>query len=318
MDGLRDCLTDDLIAPLPPDPALGFLTQQGPTTPATPLPNENEADSMLELYHYSPLPTASSIRVLEVLQDPIARQGQNLLSCTFSYVDMHDEKTTYEALSYTWGCPRLVYRALNDGVEYNHAAAQRHPILCNGKVMLVAQNLFDALTQFSQRASLAPIIEKQVAQPLSRTIWIDALCINQQDMDERNAQVELMGEIYKNATTVLVWVGPRGWLTDTAMATFDTLQSIITNHRTELKSLAKVDIFNAKWFTERGLWHPGDWKGFYVWMQHAWFRRSWIVQEGRRGFKAVEYLAAGCAAEKSAGCEWSSPLLFGRVYRPCR
>lgn len=40
-------------------------------------------------------------------------------------------------------------------------------------------------------------------------VWVDAVCINQQDIAERNAQVSLMGEIYSQASQVLVWLGPR-------------------------------------------------------------------------------------------------------------
>ena len=41
---------------------------------------------------------------------------------------------------------------------------------------------------------------------MSRLLWIDAICINQTDIDERNAQVAIMGDIYKEASRVLVWL----------------------------------------------------------------------------------------------------------------
>lgn len=40
-----------------------------------------------------------------------------------------------------------------------------------------------------------------------RTLWVDAICINQQDVPERNQQVQIMGPIFKNAGCVLVWLG---------------------------------------------------------------------------------------------------------------
>jgi hypothetical protein len=40
--------------------------------------------------------------------------------------------------------------------------------------------------------------------------WYDALCINQNDIQERTAQVQLMGEIFKNANPVVAWLGPEG------------------------------------------------------------------------------------------------------------
>jgi hypothetical protein len=44
-------------------------------------------------------------------------------------------------------------------------------------------------------------------------LWADAICINQSDINERNTQVKLMGEIYRTATRVHVWLGldsPKG------------------------------------------------------------------------------------------------------------
>lgn len=43
---------------------------------------------------------------------------------------------------------------------------------------------------------------------ISRLLWIDALCINQADVEERSHQVSFMDEIYREAHTVLIWLGP--------------------------------------------------------------------------------------------------------------
>lgn len=42
----------------------------------------------------------------------------------------------------------------------------------------------------------------------ARTIWVDAICINQSDVKERNHQVHIMQRIYTNAASVVVWLGP--------------------------------------------------------------------------------------------------------------
>lgn len=42
----------------------------------------------------------------------------------------------------------------------------------------------------------------------TRTLWIDALCINQQDPEERAQQVAMMGDVYRNSSTTLIWLGP--------------------------------------------------------------------------------------------------------------
>jgi hypothetical protein len=43
----------------------------------------------------------------------------------------------------------------------------------------------------------------------NRTLWVDAICINQQDIRERGCQVEMMGDVYSKAARVLVWLGPK-------------------------------------------------------------------------------------------------------------
>jgi hypothetical protein len=41
----------------------------------------------------------------------------------------------------------------------------------------------------------------------SRKLWVDQISINQNDIPERNAQIKLMNDIYKNVTHVLAWLG---------------------------------------------------------------------------------------------------------------
>ncbi|KAH7396120.1 heterokaryon incompatibility protein-domain-containing protein, partial [Pyrenochaeta sp. MPI-SDFR-AT-0127] len=40
-----------------------------------------------------------------------------------------------------------------------------------------------------------------------RVLWVDAICINQTDNDERSKQVAIMGEIYNRAIKVFAWLG---------------------------------------------------------------------------------------------------------------
>jgi hypothetical protein len=60
------------------------------------------------------------------------------------------------------------------------------------------------------------------------TIWTDALCINQDDILERNVQVSLMSRIYREARTVLIWLGEAEGDSDLA---FDCFNSIIVDRR---------------------------------------------------------------------------------------
>lgn len=91
-------------------------------------------------------------------------------------------KTPYEALSYTWGNPRVTSEAYIQGTSGDVIPIQ------------ITTNLVSAL----KHVRLAHQI---------RTLWVDALSINQADIPERNAQVQRMKDIYKHATSVVVWLG---------------------------------------------------------------------------------------------------------------
>ncbi|KAI0180994.1 heterokaryon incompatibility protein-domain-containing protein [Hypoxylon sp. FL1284] len=84
---------------------------------------------------------------------------------------------SYEALSYVWG-----------------ASTQSHSVILNGKPFPVTDNLFAALRRLRRR-------DKQ------RVLWIDSMCINQSNIEERNSQVQMMGRIYNSAGSVIVWLG---------------------------------------------------------------------------------------------------------------
>lgn len=83
----------------------------------------------------------------------------------------------YDALSYTWG----------DG-------ARTKQIMCNGKRLPVTQTLIEALHRFRDPDNIV-------------TLWIDQICVCQERVKERNQQVKLMGQIFKGARKVLVWLG---------------------------------------------------------------------------------------------------------------
>lgn len=87
------------------------------------------------------------------------------------------EAPPYRALSYTWGSP-----------------AYGGTIQVDGQHVLVGQNLFTAMQRLRQRSWVG-------------YLWVDALCINQSDDDEKSHQVPLMDQIYGQASMVLVWLG---------------------------------------------------------------------------------------------------------------
>ncbi|KAH8807778.1 heterokaryon incompatibility protein-domain-containing protein [Xylogone sp. PMI_703] len=124
-------------------------------------------------FHYRPLSSEDMIRLI-VLKPGKADER---IKCTIITAKLVNTPK-YEAVSYTWGSSdKLVV------------------IWCDRKKLEVTLNLYTALRTFRH-----PI--------QSRILWADAICINQQDIPERNAQVRLMRQIFQRASRVLAWLGP--------------------------------------------------------------------------------------------------------------
>ncbi|KAJ9647155.1 hypothetical protein H2199_002141 [Coniosporium tulheliwenetii] len=107
--------------------------------------------------------------------------------CTLSKASLSD-KPVYGALSYVWGDPSVTT-----------------PIIVNGVEVQVTTNLDSALRHICQERF--PLI-----------LWVDAICINQEDLAERSQQVQLMGKIYSQAEGVMVWLGEAAEKSDLALA----------------------------------------------------------------------------------------------------
>jgi hypothetical protein len=149
--------------------------------------------------------------------DSLSDQQLRLLDLNFG----HDDETVcldirtyslndhppYIALSYTWGDPNVTV-----------------PVLCNGRVIDVTRNLKEALWQFRKD-------RKRMVRPKSSTMsrgqplhfWIDAICINQTNNEEKSVQVGLMAEIYQQALHVFVWLGPVANGSDLAVRYVNTI-----------------------------------------------------------------------------------------------
>jgi Heterokaryon incompatibility protein (HET) len=93
-----------------------------------------------------------------------------------------DNCPAYNALSYEWGDPEPTV-----------------DILVNGKAFDICHNLSLFLGE----------LERKRTQGLQNhlLLWADAICIDQTNLMERNAQVSLMGTIYQNAMRVFAWLG---------------------------------------------------------------------------------------------------------------
>jgi hypothetical protein len=131
-------------------------------------------------YRYFPLASPRHIRLLALR--PAFTDAQPII-CSLKEVSLDDYEDAgsplpYEALSYTWG-----------------ARTHTIPILCDRKTLMVTPNCESALRHLRRMFK-------------DRLLWIDAACIDQQSVEEKNVQVPLMGEIYSAATRAVIWLGP--------------------------------------------------------------------------------------------------------------
>ncbi|KAH6630950.1 heterokaryon incompatibility protein-domain-containing protein [Chaetomium sp. MPI-SDFR-AT-0129] len=134
---------------------------------------------------YQPLDSSQQeIRILWLL--PRTKEDDSTsvseIQATLTTVSL-SQKPAYNALSYTWGPP-------DDPV---------HRIRLNGRHFEVRSNLHDCLVHLRQSG----IGSRESGVPL----WIDAVCINQDDVPERNSQLPMMGDIYRRATSIISWLG---------------------------------------------------------------------------------------------------------------
>lgn len=124
-------------------------------------------------FRHMPLDTTRrSVRLLKVLP---SKRGSTV-KCSLFHTTIDG---SYDCLSYRWG---------NDTPSKN--------IVINGMTYFVRENLYQFL-----------IVAQSTAE-LHAPIWIDAICIDQDNAEEKNHQVQQMGQLYANAKTVHIWLGP--------------------------------------------------------------------------------------------------------------
>jgi hypothetical protein len=125
-------------------------------------------------YDYTKLAHTDSIRLVELLPGSVGSP----LACNIVDARKNNEPK-YEALSYAWGEPTM-----------SHTVRE----LASQATLHITSNLSQALRAI--RYENRP-----------RVLWIDAICINQSDLREKGHQVALMGQIYRDAQRVVVWLG---------------------------------------------------------------------------------------------------------------
>jgi hypothetical protein len=178
----------------------------------------------------------------------------------------------YEALSYVWGSE----------AEPSFVTVRRISRYSPGRLS-VTQNLAEALRYLRKENE-------------DRILWVDAICINQKDLAERGVQVGRMGNIYKNATQVDVWLGPESEDSEVAVGLVHSIT--VDSVRAGPKERAQwgEDTLTvlpgsetARLFADPDELYPKI-VAFKRLCRRPWFTRVWIYQEFHLSKAAVAFV----------------------------
>jgi hypothetical protein len=200
--------------------------------------------SVMSAFPYQPL-SEGQIRILEISPGGT----DDFIDCCFVYANLDEEQITpYEALSYRWG---------DDSI----------PIVVDGHQFNVTANLYSALIHLRDT--------KQ-----SRRIWIDAICINQNQHDEKSEQVQLMRQIYQRAARTIVWLGEGSSATSSGFALIPRLinAQVLREQAGEQRRLEDLDTSERSFYGLPSQYEP-IWRNFLSIFDLPYFTRVWIIQE---------------------------------------
>ncbi|KAM5357470.1 hypothetical protein ACJZ2D_016236 [Fusarium nematophilum] len=173
-----------------------------------PRPAEDKAEAETL---YATLDTKTpTIRLITLL----AGAWSEPIACTLSKTKLSAEQP-YKALSYAW----------NNGYPTSDAIL----ISVNDRAIPVGYNLYTALRRLRRPHT-------------SVQVWVDSLCINQDDVSERTQQVKLMRDIYQNSSEVVIWLGEKGINDDLG----DSILPMITGQR--LSRTPEDDLARVEWY----------------------------------------------------------------------
>ncbi|KAK0655149.1 heterokaryon incompatibility protein-domain-containing protein [Cercophora newfieldiana] len=209
----------------------------------------NESHS---IYHELPLQYPSHVRILRLA----AGEPADPLSGSILVDDLGGvSPPIYEALSYVWGAPN-----------------RTHTLECNGRKVLITETLDKALRRLRR-------------QDRDRRLWIDQICIDQGNLEERTHQVYIMKQIYQRANKVISWLGPD--VSHQAPLASELIERILHLKDIYQKHPKTVHFPTNRQLKKLGLPSRGSpsWGALEALLQHQYFERVWVLQEVRMGCK---------------------------------
>jgi hypothetical protein len=206
-------------------------------------------------YVYDTISTSETIRLLRLDNENNGIISGHLLTTTFA------DAPPYFALSYCWGMHKK-------GVA----------ILCDGRKLRVTPNLAQALRRLQGLSN-----EASEWDLVSKWFWIDQICINQRNTDERSDQVKRMRSIYAKAIRTLIWLGPAYGSCHLAWNLVDQIHDVFRKENPDATYLSdiRLRLYSSSYHAGCGLpnWDDDLWKHLRRILQAPWFRRVWVIQE---------------------------------------
>lgn len=215
-----------------------------------PLPPE---DTFQLAYQYQPLPTPTHIRRCIIQPDTQDKPITIAIDTVAFEVAI---TPIYEAVSYGWGSKE---DPLQVTVDCGSGTCRS---------IAVTQNLYVALRHLRRAHS-------------ARFMWVDAICINQDEDVEKGPQVAMMARIYQRASRVVAWLGPNTDNIELAMELMGSLGSQVVYDRNHA-ILEPVPDSVASDLTDLGkpiLLRDGEVRPLASLLHRPWFTRLWIRQE---------------------------------------
>lgn len=204
----------------------------------------------MAVYKYKPIDLdRAGVRLLRLLKANFMDEIQ----CDLfdGWIDQSEDGIPYDALSYTWGSTKKVAQ-----------------ITVNGSIMHVTSNLHTALLHLRY-------------EKVDRILWIDAICIDQNNMAERRHQVQHMSRIYKEAERVVIWLGEGTPQSDLIMDSIKQLQETNVKVEGDWRRSAQLWMNPQHGIGDMDTYHNNMmWReGMELMLKRPWFRRIWILQE---------------------------------------
>ncbi|OZJ02819.1 hypothetical protein BZG36_05217 [Bifiguratus adelaidae] len=211
-------------------------------------------------FKYRPLDDdRNEIRIIH-LNHPSRRESHEaLLNCTIAHVSLADQPK-YKALSYVWGDPTPSYIIRLDNHDF-----------------FINESLHLALCRIQNDQSAV-------------TLWVDSICINQDDDVEKSKQVQSMGRIFQEAESAIAWLGPEKDGSDGALAMLADLGEMVLDLTSAIPDASSdMELVNRVWSQSFALLpilaeyalddisiRPNPLSRLF---QRPFWERVWIVQE---------------------------------------